>query len=400
MFPRFLDSIVERVLAIAPAVLVSGPRQVGKSTLAMQRFDNYVLMDDITYRASAEEDPLGFVKMLPKPVCIDEIQKVPKLLEAIKYVIDTDRRNGQFLLTGSASVLDMKEVGDTLAGRIVDLRMFPLTSKERNGRLENLFDILLADEPEEGEMPTTDEMVAHIVSGGYPEAVKIEDPRLRAYWFASYISTYIERDVRDIGEIRHLSSFIKLVNVLAARSGGLLKVKELAGSVGLHEATVSNYLTLLEMVYQIKLLPAFSANFSKRFVKSPKLFFTDTGILTHLLSIHTPEQLLSSPHKGLVVETYVFAELLKHIAYSNQNLSIYHYRTTTQKEIDFVIETPKGLLAFEVKASRTIDKSSFKHIVDLRERASRFYRGYVVYLGDRLLPFGERLYALPIGWLG
>ena len=246
----------------------------------------------------------------------------------------------------------------------------------------------------------SEEIVGHIVSGGYPEAVRIGDPKLRSYWFASYISTYIERDVRDIGEIRHLASFIRLVNILAGRSGNILRVKELANSTGLHEATVSNYLTLLELVFQIKLLPAYSANFSKRFIKSPKLFFTDSGILCHLLSVTTPEELHKSPHKGLIVETYVFAELFRHIAYSGRNVSMYHYRTTTQKEIDFVLETPKGSVAIEVKASKTVDKSAFRHIEDFAWKAPDFYRGIVFYLGERVLPFGENLYAVPLGIFG
>lgn len=397
MYKRFLEPLIREVLTISPAVLLSGARQVGKSTLSMKLFDNYVLMDDISIRASAEEDPVSFIENLPKPVCIDEIQKVPGLIEVIKTFIDKDRKNGMFLLTGSASVLDMKGVGDTLAGRIIDLVMWPLSCREQTGNKVNLVDQIVSDDISSFDPALSwEKIIEHIICGGFPEAVKISSPRLRNFWFASYISTYIERDVRDIGEIRNISNFIKIVNILAARSANILKIKELSNSSGINEVTTSNYITLLELVYQIKRIPAFSGNFSKRFIKSPKLYFLDTGILCHLLGISTKEQFNSSAYKGELVETFVLSELLKYVGVAENRASIYHYRTSDQKEIDFIIEFPGGLVAVEVKASRRIERRAFKHILDLQKKTDRFRRGIVFYLGDDILSFGKDLYALPL----
>lgn len=401
MYKRLLEPIINQVLSISPVVLISGARQVGKSTLAMKLFENYILLDDIAIRAAAEEDPIGFIESLEKPVCIDEIQKVPKLLEAIKNYVDKNRKNGLFLLTGSASILDMKGIGDTLAGRIVNLVMWPLSSKERADKLENVIDLLFESDFKNLKLKNKNEVILeYILTGGYPEAIAIQDPRLRSFWFSSYISTYIERDVRDIGEIRNLSNFIKLVNILSSRSGNILKIKELANSSGLSENTASNYLTLLEMVYQIKLIPAYSANFSKRFIKSPKFYFTDTGILLHLLGIHTIDELIKSKYKGLVLETYVLNELIKHIDLAKNRAKIYHYRTTDQKEIDFILESAKGTIAIEVKYSKNVNLKSFKHIIDFKKKSKKLYKGIVFYLGDTILPFGEDLFAVPISFFG
>jgi len=399
MFKRFLKPLTKELLSVSPAVLISGARQVGKSTLAMELFDNYILMDDITVRASAEDDPVSFIENLPKPVCIDEIQKMPQLFEVIKTCIDRRRSNGMFLLTGSASVLDMKGVGDTLAGRLIDLTMWPLSSRERTGNMVNPVEQMV-DQDIAAFVPevSSSAIVSHILTGGFPEAVKIADARLRSFWFASYISTYIERDVRDIGEIRNVANFMRLVNILAARSASILKISELAGSSGLNEATVSNYLTLLEMVFQVRRVPAFAANFSKRFIKSPKIFFLDTGILCHLLGINTREQFYRSMHKGQLVETYVLSELVKHAGVAENRSAIYHYRTNDRKEIDFILETPAGIVAIEVKASAQVDKRAFRHIMDLQKKSDEFLRGIVFYLGDKVLSFGKELYAVPLSF--
>jgi len=220
-----------------------------------------------------------------------------------------------------------------------------------------------------------EKIIEHIICGGFPEAVKISSPRLRNFWFASYISTYIERDVRDIGEIRNISNFIKIVNILAARSANILKIKELSNSSGINEVTTSNYITLLELVF-------FATCY--------------TGILCHLLGISTKEQFNSSAYKGELVETFVLSELLKYVGVAENRASIYHYRTSDQKEIDFIIEFPGGLVAVEVKASRRIERRAFKHILDLQKKTDRFRRGIVFYLGDDILSFGKDLYALPL----
>lgn len=399
MYKRHLDLLVSEALRVSPAVLISGARQVGKSTLAMEKVKNYKLFDDVALRDSVISDAKLFLSTLEKPVCLDEIQKVPALLEPIKIDIDSNRINGSYLLTGSASILDMKSIGDTLAGRIIELILYPLSSKEINFKEENIIEKLFTKDVLHVEHIIYEKKVQTIVNGGYPEYLKIENEKIKSYWFSSYISTYIERDVRDIANIRDLDAFIRLFNLLAPRSANIVKINELANTSSLNIQSVKNYLKTLEMVYQIKFLKPYSSNISKRFIKSPKLFFLDSGLLSHLFGVYSIDDFNSSKQKGQIVETYVYAELLKHIGFFRKNCEIYHYRTNDQKEIDFILKLSGKLVAIEVKASKSISKSDFKHIVDFKSKEDDFYLGIVFYLGDDVLPFGERLYALPISYL-
>src|SRR3990167_681992 len=323
------------------------------------------------------------------------------LLEAIKMNVDRDRHNGAFLLTGSVNVLDMRGVGDTLAGRLIELVLWPLSYKEINHSLDNIVDELFAEKLTHFSIPkiTPEKIISNVITGGYPAAIAITDPEMRAYWFASYIATYIERDIRDVGEIRHLPQFIKLFNLLAARSANLLNIKNLANSAALSQATTENYLALLEMIYQMRRLQPYFGNFSKRFTKTPKAYFTDSGVLSHLLNVQTFSQWMQSPHKGAILETFVFSELLKHVSYSSKNIGFYHYRTHDQQEIDFILEYDNRVIAIEVKSSSQVSQRDFKHIVDFKNDSSHFHLGLVFYLGDKLLPFGDKLFAVPIATL-
>jgi predicted AAA+ superfamily ATPase len=333
---------------------------------------------------------------------LDEIQKVPELLEGIKIAIDKNRINGSFLLTGSANVLDMKKAKDTLAGRIIEIPMWPLSQKElQNKPDENIIDILFkkgANALNNVSIQLNEQLDA-IVKGGYPEIVKINSKRGRSLWFNAYISTYIERDIRDVGELRDISAFIRFYNIIATRSCGLVNKSGLANDANLSEPTINNYLAMLEMIYQISLLTPYSSNISKRFIKSSKMFMTDSGLFCHLLGIHSADELKISRHKGDVVETFVFSELLKHISYSETQPKMYHYRTTDKKEIDFIIEKADKIFAIEVKASQSIKKEAFKHIIDFQKKSSKNIVGIVLYAGNTVLSFCDeeyKRYALPL----
>jgi len=370
MYIRSVEDILKEALSISPSLLLSGARQVGKSTLSISLNKNYKVFDNLTERASALNDPVGYVAMLPTPITLDEIQKVPEILEGIKVAIDKQRINGTFLLTGSANVLDMKRAKDTLAGRIIEIPMWSLSQKELQHKPnENIIDILFKDGIK-GLKTTTlkhNDVFTAIVNGGYPEITKIESKRAKSLWFNAYISTYVERDIRDVGELRDISAFIRFFNIIAPRSCGLVNKSNLAVDANLSEATISNYLSMLEMIYQIKLVQPYSANISKRFIKSQKLFMTDSGLFAHLLDVHTAQELNNSTHKGDIVETFVFAELLKHISYSQIQPKLYHYRTNDKKEIDFIVEKVDKIFAIEVKSSQNIKKDAFKHIIDFQK---------------------------------
>jgi len=402
MFKRSADEILNEALQTAPAVLLSGARQVGKSTLCLDRGNEYRVFDNLTEREAALNDPVGYIASLPKPITLDEIQKVPEVLEGIKIDIDKHRINGNFLLTGSANVLDMKKARDTLAGRLIEIQMWPLSQKEFNNKpQENIIDQLFKSGAESLRPSAIDynEVMKAIVNGGYPEINKITSVRGKSLWFNAYISTYVERDIRDVGELRDISAFIRFYNIIAPRSCSLLNKSDLASDANLAESTISNYLSMLEMIYQISLVPPYSSNISKRFIKSPKMFMTDSGLYCHLLGIESAEELINSKHKGDIVETFVYSELLKHMSYSIRQPKIYHYRTNDKKEIDFIIEKADKIFAVEVKSGQSIKKDAFKHIMDFQNKSDKDIVGIVFYGGATVVSFGDLeqpRFALPL----
>ncbi len=397
MKERTLEQILKIALGAFPVILLNGARQVGKSTLALGNFKNYLTFDDGEARLYAKENPKGFLKNLELPICLDEIQKVPVLLEYIKMEVDSNRKNGTFLLTGSANVLDHKDTKDTLAGRLIELRLYPLSSKEKNDKPnENLIEKLLKNDFRLSKRDYSDEVIAHILDGGYPEILGLEGFQ-KHLWFKSYIATYIERDARDLADIRDIDSFIRFVNVLASRSGTILNKSNLSNDIGIKDSTTENYLSIMTRIYQSSLIQPFFANIGKQFVKSPKLYFQDTGILCSLLKIDSKEKLIDSPYSGQVYETYVFCELQKHLSYSQKNGNLYHYRTNDKKEIDFIIDIENKILAIEVKQSASVKKDDFKHIIDFQSRYHGKCLGVVFYNGEMVVEFEENLVAIPLG---
>ncbi len=397
MKKRTLESTLEIALKTFPVVLLNGARQVGKSTLALDNFKNYLTFDDGELRLNAKENPKGFLKNLELPICLDEIQKVPTILEYIKMHIDTNRVNGNFLLTGSSNVLDHKDSKDTLAGRLCELRLHPLSSKEKNDKPnENVIEKLLNRDLKLAKKDYSDEIINHIIDGGYPEILELEGLS-KDLWFKSYIATYIERDARDLADIRDIDSFIKFVNILATRSGTILNKSSLSNDIGIKDITTENYLSIINRIYQATLLRPYFINIGKTFVKSPKVFFNDTGVLCSLLRINSKEQLLNSPYSGQIFETYVFCELQKHLSYLQKSSQMFHYRTNDKKEIDFIIEIDNEILAIEIKQSSSVKKDDFKHIIDLQNKIDKKCLGIVFYNGDMVVEFSDDLVAIPFG---
>jgi len=397
MINRTILKDLQEALAVFPVVLLCGARQVGKSTLVLSLCEHYITLDDITQLDGARADPKRFIQDLPRPIVIDEIQKAPELLPAIKEEVDRKRKNGDFLLTGSANLLGYKKVTESLAGRMGVMELLPLSCREMANRADaNLADDLFSAEWPNNKTPQSSNLLLDsLLQGGYPELQKIHTQRGRNLWFSSYVSTYIERDVRDIGELRHIDRFIHLLNILAPRSATLLNKAELSRTAGIEQKTLTNYLSLLEMVFQIKRIQPYSTNLGKRFVKSPKLFFTDSGVLCHLLGLNSKETLRNSSHYGAILETFVFTELLKAVQYSESPTRLWHYRTSDQHEIDLLIERDGKVIPVEIKAAKTVRKKDFKHIEDLQSRNSTVKNGVIFYQGEQLVPFGKN-YAMPI----
>jgi predicted AAA+ superfamily ATPase len=400
MINRTILKDLQEALAVFPVVLLCGARQVGKSTLVLSLCEHYITLDDITQLDGARADPKRFIQDLPRPIVIDEIQKAPELLPAIKEEVDRKRKNGDFLLTGSANLLGYKKVKESLAGRMGVMELLPLSCREMANRADaNLADDLFSAEWPNNKTPQSSNLLLDsLLQGGYPELQRIHTQRGRNLWFSSYVSTYIERDVRDIGELRHIDRFIHLLNILAPRSATLLNKAELSRTAGIEQKTLTNYLSLLEMVFQIKRIQPYSTNLGKRFVKSPKLFFTDSGVLCHLLGLNSKETLRNSSHYGAILETFVFTELLKAVQYSESPTRLWHYRTSDQHEIDLLIERDGKVIPVEIKAAKTVRKKDFKHIEDLQSRNSTVKNGVIFYQGEQLVPFGKN-YAMPIPML-
>lgn len=399
LYKRYLHDSIQEAMEYFPAILITGARQSGKSTLSMSLCENYITLDDIMMLTLAKNDPVMFVSRLKTPIVIDEIQKVPELLSAIKLAIDSDRKAGQFILTGSANVLDFKNVGDTLAGRVALFELSPLSAVEVEESSQLFVASLFKDDFHMDEIHIIDDETLYnrMLSGMYPDMLKVNEPRMKYIWLSSYISTYIERDIRDIENIRNTDKFARLIHIIATRSGSMLNKADLSNASNLDTKTLDNHLTLLEMVYQIKRVRPYYANIGKRFVKSEKLFFTDTGILNFLLGIQTVDNMLSSSYIGSIFETFVYNELYKQVSYLLDGTQIYYYRTLDKKEIDFIIERHGKVVAIEVKFAKNVSKDDCRHIIDLQRSSSSFHIGIVVYMGSNILPLEENIWAVPFG---
>ena len=396
---RSIEKEIIEALSFFPILLITGARQVGKSTLSL-KFEgfNYITLDDTTLFSFAKNDPIGFIASLKKPIIIDEIQKVPELLTEIKKDVDQNRVNGSYILTGSANLLSFKNISDSLAGRIALFELYPFSMKELYNKDENVLDLFVSNLSSLTLSTIKSEQIKeHIVSGGYPEVQKTKSSKLRYMWFSSYIRTYIERDVRDIGELRNLEKFIGVFNVLATRSANMLNKSNLAKDTKVDVKTLDNYLALLEQVYQVFSLKSYQKNIAKEMVKTPKIYFSDSGVLSHILRIKSVEELDNSHYKGDIVETFVYSELKKHFNKSEYFFKFNYYRTKDKNEIDFILESNSHILAIEVKSSKTVKVDDFKHIIEFDKMIlDKKVVGIVLYFGEHLLCFKEKFWAVPM----
>lgn len=405
MYRRNLESQLRAALADTPVVLLNGARQTGKTTLVKQiaagRKTVYLTLDDAATLAAATADPEALVQSHDGLLVIDEIQKAPQLLPAIKKAVDVKRKAGRFLLTGSANVLSLPKVSESLAGRMEVLTLWPLSQGELRGRRERFIDVAFTDKPLRIGKHAPLDLGRLIVGGGYPEAVARKVAERRANWFGSYITTILQRDVRDIAHIEGLVDMPRLLSLLAARSSGLMNISEVSRASTLSHTTLRRYLALLELTYLLRLLPAWSTNLSKRLVKSPKVHLVDSGLAAHL-ALHDRGALSrNDPLFGALLESFVVAELSKQASWSQVRPALYHFRTAAGREVDVVLEGSGGrVVGIEIKASASVSQSDFAGLRALAEEAAgKFVRGVLLYGGDTVLPFGEGLVAAPVSML-
>lgn len=403
MIRRNIQDSIQQAMTDTPVVLLNGARQTGKTTLAQamaaRSGAEYYTLDDAATLALAAGDPAGFIRNLAGPVVVDEIQKAPDLFPAIKLAVDQDRRPGRFLLTGSANVMTLPRLAESLAGRMEILPLFPFSAGELAGITEGFLPRLFGGAIARWKPQSAgEEITARLTRGGYPEAVQRANKDRRAAWFASYISTILQRDVRDLARVDALHTLPNLLKILAARASGLLNLAGVGRDVGLPHTTLTRYLALLETMFLVYRLPAWSPNMGQRLVKAPKLHLADTGLACHLVGADARRLSTDRPLLGRILESFVVGELRKQISWTDPRTALYHFRTAAGAEIDVVMEKPDGsVAAIEVKAGATVAASDFAALKTLRDRLGRqFHAGVVFYLGDQIVPSGDKLWLVPL----
>jgi uncharacterized protein len=401
--PRFAASTLDRAVADAPVVLLHGPRQSGKTTLAQTfgagRGYSYFSFDDAVVLAAATADPLGFVADLPERCILDEVQRAPWLFASLKMAVDRDRRPGRFLLTGSANVLLLPTLADSLAGRMEILRLHPLAQCELAGAPPTFLDALRAGRFESRHYGRLGkELAERIVAGGFPAALARPRPSRRALWYRDYVESLVQRDVRDLARISSLEVLPRLLELAAGQTARLFNLSDLAAPFQLSRPTIRQYETLLERVFLLDRLPAWHHNRLSRLVKAPKLHVGDTGVASLLLGFDAEALWEDRTTLGQLLETFVFQELQRQASWREDALRFHHYRDKDKAEVDVVIEFGgRALAGIEIKAAGTVTPADFRGLRKLREAVGgRFAAGVVLYDGDTAVGFGDNLYAVPI----
>ncbi len=404
MYPRFAKERIEEALSDTRVVLISGPRQSGKTTLAMDVAADrtpFLTLDDANVLRSAVDDPVGFVRGLDRAV-IDEVQRVPDLLLAIKNLVDDDKTPGRFLLTGSANLMTLPKVADSLAGRMEVIRLLPLSQSEIFGTKSNFIDRAFA-----GEMPSADhivvgnELIEIVLSGGYPEALGRKRWARKQDWYHGYLDAIVQRDVRDVAQIDQLAVMPKLLSVLAEHSGQLVNYSAIGGALDLNHVTTRKYVSVFESLYLVHTLQPWFSNRLKRLTKSPKLHFLDAGLLASMRDVSPDVVAKDKTCFGSILETFVFSELRKIASWSEQRCSFAHFRDKDKNEVDLVLENRRGeVIGIEVKSSATVSATDFSGMRKLADACGdKFVQGMVLYDHDKVVPFGENIFAAPLSSL-
>jgi predicted AAA+ superfamily ATPase len=405
-YRRFADARLIEALADTPVVLLHGPRQCGKTTLAKAvgsvRGYRYLSFDDPAVLATATADPTGFIDDGGDRVILDEVQRAPGLFLAIKSAVDRDRRPGRFLLTGSSNVLLVPTLADSLAGRMGILRLHPLAQAELAGRETGFLDLLFGD----GFRGFSCERLRHtlatrVAGGGYPAALARDVPSRRASWYRDYIETLVQRDVRDLTRISSFEVLPRLLALAASQTARLINVSDLAAPFHLTRPTIRDYVTLLERLFLVEELPSWHTNRLSRLVKGSKLHLTDTGVACGLLDLEADGLWNDRGTFGQLLETFVLQELRREASWLPASVRFYHFRAKDGYEVDIVAERGGGRIAgIEVKAAASVAASDFRGLRKLAEGAGdRFVRGVVLYDGEATRSFGDHFSAVPVSAL-
>lgn len=408
LYPRRSHERVVAALGDTRVVVLNGARQTGKSTLARLVADSRPgteirYLDDAAVRASAAADPAAFVRHDGLQV-IDEVQRVPDLVLAIKHTVDLDPRPGQFLLTGSARLFAMQQIPDLLPGRSETIELWPFSQGEIDRTADGFVDAIFEFGQDLVPKPSTlhrSDYVQRALVGGYPEAVRRVDPGRRARFFESTASDLISRDVRQLSDIERPADMRRLLGAVAAQMATLVVPGTLAGRLQIPVNTLKRYLDLLELLYIVDRIPAWSTNLTTRAIATPKLIVNDSGLAGHLAGITMRRAAHQTAPIGPLLENFVLGELSRQLSWTAESVRLYHYRDRDGYEVDAVLEHASGdVVAIEVKAAETVRADDFRGIQRLARRlGDQLIAGIVLYAGTQPLPFGDRLRAFPISTL-
>lgn len=405
LYPRAIEPRLQEAMQDTPVVLLAGPRQAGKTTLvrqvAAEKGLRYLTLDDDLVLMSAREDPVGMVRDIDRAV-IDEIQRAPSLLLAIKKTVDEDRRPGRFLLTGSANLMTLPTVADSLAGRMETLSLLPLSQSEIEGVNANWIDNAFQGKLLQArQVAVGDDLIERVLLGGYPEAISRKSVRRRTAWARQYLDAIIQRDVRDISGLEKLDNLPRFLRALAQTAGQMCNYTKLGGQVQLDGKTAAKYLSVFEQMYLLKRVDVWSTNKLSRIVKTPKLQFVDSGLLAALLEITVDEVKQDRTRFGALLETFVYTELMKHSATSDSEYQLLYYRDADKIEVDVVIEDLIGnLVCVEVKAAATVKSNDLRGLKKMAAVAGKKFKlGVLFYDGQEVLPLGDKIWAVPLSSL-
>lgn len=407
MHQRLIEKKVKEALTDTRVVLISGPRRAGKSTLAKGLAGNraYVTLDDDAVLRAAQDDPDGFIRSFDKAV-IDEVQRAPRLLLAIKKSVDEDPRPGRFLLTGSSDVRALPQALDSLAGRIEEHTLLPLSQAEIRGARGSFLDELFRDDA--GYKPAApadlvrgEAMVRIVCRGGFPEVLARPSENRQREWFRSYVDSLIARDFLEVSNIRLPAKMNQFTRIIAAHSGNMINASEMGRDLNTDYKTTQHYLDVLKKTFFLQTLDPWFNNEIKRIVKSPKAHLVDSGVLCYLKNLTPASISKNRAPLGAVLESFVLSEIMKLIHSGDDRIEPYHFRTHDGSEVDIVLVNSQGdMVGVEVKASSVVEKRDFKGLNILKETHGKmFRRGVVLYDGEHSLSFGEGMWAMPLSCL-
>ena len=407
---RHLAALLREALSDTPAVLINGARQTGKSTLVQsgdlgRENRQYLTFDDPGILAAARRDPNGFIAGLNLPVTLDEIQHVPELFPVVKAAIDQNRQPGHFLLTGSANVMLLPKLSESLAGRMEVLTLWPFSQGELRGMtenfVENLFSTSHANWSSKGKPTSREELLEIMVAGGYPPAVARHNPLRREAWFQSYVMTILQRDIRDLANITDMTAIPRLLSVVAARAGSLLNFADLSRTMALPQTTLKRYFALLENTFLVQLLRPWARNLGKRAIQTPKVYLNDSGLLANTLGASADRLKTEGGLVGSVLENFVLMELRKQCSWGAIRPELFYWRTVSGQEVDFVLEDRTGkVVGIEVKAAATLGSNDVRGLQALANAVGKdWIRGVVLYSGTEVIPFAPNLHAVPLNRL-